>query len=989
MQDRSAVEGSEAVLWIENGDRADPAKPIKVIAYFEGNSAQPVLVDYQRLRADDSDAEFAGRQETPHWLGRFYTSGQLQIDAATSGATPEVLPPIYRRGLEKFKSEEGSAASAPADGKVQPAQFTTTIPPGAAPQPAPVGFRRVQIFRRSDAGFQAETLQTPEGENVLVISGGVNVVIRGLAVEGIPNALGPLGDVDIETDRAVIWTRGLEGGLGQLTQQHDAPLEIYMEGNIVFRQGDRTVYADRMFYDVRRRVGVILNAELLTPLPEFNGNSYQGLVRLKAAALQQLDESRFVAHDAFVTTSRLEEPSYHFASETITFSDVQLPSVDPFTGMPGIDPLTGEPQVAHQQLAESQNNFLYVGGVPVFYWPTIATDLEKPSYYVDNIHVGNDSIFGTQVMLELDAYQLLGMRNPPEGTEWDINLDYLSKRGMGFGTTVDYTRDSFFNLPGATDGWADAWFIDDDGVDNLGRNRRHIVPEERFRGRALWNHRQHLVGGLFDDWIAQAEVGWISDRTFLEQYYEREWDERKDEITGVRLKRLYDNQAFSMEANVRVNDFFTQTQWLPRVDHYWLGESLLGDTLTWYEHSSAAYANIGVASTPTNPTLASQFELFPWETDSAGVRISGKGERLATRHEFDVPLDFAPFKVVPYILGEAAHWGEDLEGNDIQRLYIQPGVRASIPFWSVNPTVRDPLFNLNGLAHKVVFEAEAFYADADQNLDEFPLYDPLDDDSLEDMRRRLFFSPFGQGLAGIYYIPGVPSTIDAKFDPRYYALRSGMQGWVTAPSTEIVDDLALVRMGMRNRLQTKRGPIGEQHIVDWLTLDTNITWFPEADRDNFGQEMGLADYYMEWHVGDRFSILSDGAADFFGDGLRTASLGGRLNHPSQGNLYLGFRTIDGPFKSNVVTAKVNYRSTPKWVLSASTAVDVSDYGNIGQTFTVSRIGESLIASVGASVDSSKDNVGVMFLVEPRFLPNLNLTRKSGLEIPPAGAYGLE
>ena len=33
------------------------------------------------------------------------------------------------------------------------------------------------------------------------------------------------------------------------------PLEIYMEGNIVFRQGDRTVYADRMFYDVRRQIG--------------------------------------------------------------------------------------------------------------------------------------------------------------------------------------------------------------------------------------------------------------------------------------------------------------------------------------------------------------------------------------------------------------------------------------------------------------------------------------------------------------------------------------------------------------------------------------------------------------------------------------------------------------------------------------------------------------------------------------------------------------
>jgi hypothetical protein len=29
------------------------------------------------------------------------------------------------------------------------------------------------------------------------------------------------------------------------------------------------------------------------------------------------------------------------------------------------------------------------------------------------------------------------------------------------------------------------------------------------------------------------------------------------------------------------------------------------------------------------------------------------------------------------------------------------------------------------------------------------------------------------------------------------------------------------------------------------------------------------------------------------------------------------------------------------------------------------------------------------LVEPRFLPTLNVTRKTGIEVPPAGAFGLE
>ncbi len=868
--------------------------------------------------------------------------------------------------------------------------YPQTVPaPGPVVPPQP-GMRRVQIFPRSDVWPQAEWLTTPQGENALVISGGVNVVVQGLTVEGLPEAFGPLGNVDLETDRAVIWTRGVDTtGLSELTQQGDRPLEIYMEGNIVFRQGDRTVYADRMFYDVRRQVGVVLNAELLTPLPQMGGYQYQGLVRLKAAALRQLDASHFVAQNGLVTTSRLEEPSYAFGSDVITFEDIQQTAVDPYTGQPLVNPMTGVPEVAHRRMARSENNFLYVGGIPVLYWPTMATDLQKTSYYINNVRVRNDSVFGFQSLWALDGFQLLGVENQPEGVKWDLNLDYLSRRGLGYGTTVEYDRDSFFGLVGPTRGWSDLWAIKDHGKDNLGFARRDIQPEKSFRGRAFWDHKQQLSGGWLDDWTVQGEVGWISDRTFLEQYYENEWDDNRDQLTGVRLKRTYDNQSISFEGNGRINNFFTQTQWLPRGDHYWLGQPLLGNSLTWFEHSQAAYANIGLASMPTNPTLAGQWTLLPWEVDSAGNRITGEGERLVTRQEIDLPLDVAPFKFVPYALGELGHWGQDIDGNSIDRAYFQTGLRASIPFWAVDPTVRDWLFNLNGLAHKVVFDAEVSYADANRNLTEFPLYDQLDDEAIVEMRRRLFYQPFAGGLAPYYTMPGGIPTIDPKFDPRFVAARNGLQGWVTSPATEIAEDLTLVRLGMHHRLQTKRGPVGEARIIDWLTFNSNITWFPMENRDNFGHDFGLLDYDLRWYLGDRFTVLSDGSADFFGDGLRTASLGVLLNRPMRGNAYLGVRTLDGVISSNIVTAAVNYRLSPKWIASGSTSLDISGNSNTSQSLSVSRIGESLIATVGAHVDQSKNDVGVSFLVEPRFLPSLNVTRKTGIEIPPAGAYGLE
>ena len=154
-------------------------------------------------------------------------------------------------------------------------------------------------------------------------------------------------------------------------------------------------------------------------------------------------------------------------------------------------------------------------------------------------------------------------------------------------------------------------------------------------------------------------------------------------------------------------------------------------------------------------------------------------------------------------------------------------------------------------------------------------------------------------------------------------------------------------------------------------------------------DVGLIDYDLRWHLGDRFSILSDGAADTFGDGLRTVSIGMLLNRPARGNAYVGFRTIGGPFEAQVLSATLNYRMSPKWIGSASAAIDFGDSGNIGQSVSFTRIGESLVATLGANVDESKDNFGVSFLVEPRFLPTLSVMRRTGIEVPPVGAYGLE
>jgi hypothetical protein len=506
----------------------------------------------------------------------------------------------------------------------------------------------------------------------------------------------------------------------------------------------------------------------------------------------------------------------------------------------------------------------------------------------------------------------------------------------------------------------------------------NVEPEASYRYRLFWQHREMLPYDL----QFSAEVGWISDRNFLEEYYKNEWDTLKDETTGVELKRVTGNSSWSLTADARVNDFFTQTNWLPRADHFWLGQPLFG-ALTWYEHSSAGYAQFRQLTVPENLTTDGPFQFLPWEQNDV------QGGRFVTRQEIDWPFQLGAVKVVPYALGEAAHWDQDIDGNPLDRLFWQAGVRASLPIWSVDPTFNSDLLNVHGIAHKVVFEAEFSYAQANQNLTSLPLYDPLDDDSVEAFRRMFLNTTFGIPTYP-FPLPVPPGTPwIPKFDERLYALRTGLQDWVTSPSTEIAGDLTALRLGVQQRWQTKRGPPDDPHIIDWITLDTNVTFFPDDTRDDFGQPVGLLDYDFRWHVGDRLTLLSDAIFDFFDQGQKLLSVGAFLNRPPRGSLYAGFRILEGPIDSKVLSLSYSYWMSPKWVSSFGTSIDFAQQGNLGESFTIMRVGESALISVGFSVDPIRKSAGANLAIEPRFLPRNRLGNVGGAEIPPAGAFGLE
>ncbi len=99
-------------------------------------------------------------------------------------------------------------------------------------------------------------------------------------------------------------------------------------------------------------------------------------------------------------------------------------------------------------------------------------------------------------------------------------------------------------------------------------------------------------------------------------------------------------------------------------------------------------------------------------------------------------------------------------------------------------------------------------------------------------------------------------------------------------------------------------------------------------------------------------------------------------------------SLEGPISSTVLRTAYDYRLNEKWILSGGMTYDFGSTGNVGQSYGLTRIGESLLVRLNVNVDAGRDNVGFGFLIEPRFFAK-NLGLIGGGMIPPPGIEGIE
>jgi hypothetical protein len=717
----------------------------------------------------------------------------------------------------------------------------------------------------------------------------------------------PSEPIELQADTLVAWRKTAGSGqssAGRSSTEFGGVSEVYVAGDVLLREGQRTIRATELYYDLQNKRGLARNAVLRT----FDAG--RGIpVYVRAKELRQLGDSRFEADDISLTTSEFWTPQISAKASKVRIIDT-IQDAD-----------SNEAGRDSSYSAQMKDVRFKYYDTTVLRLPTMRSNLLSPAVPMKSIRMGRDSTFGPSVETQWFLGRILGLQEP-EGTDSTLFLDYYGKRGPGGGVAVEYERENYF---GRVLGYA----INDHGEDRLGRTRKNVEVPDEDRGRFAFQHRQFLP----DDWQLTAEVSYLSDRNFLEQFYREEFYAGKEPETLLHLKRIEDNRALAFLGKVRINDFQDEVEELPSAEYHWTGQSFFDDRFVFFSDSQAS-------------RLRYRF----------GEGRRGEPEDYftftETRNELDMPLALGNSKVVPFVAGtlgydDGAGFHRELDEPSLEsedEVGIgEAGVRTSTQaFWRVYPDVESELWDLHGLRHTV-----------------------------------------RPSLAAVTY----------------------------AATNEVADQRDTLDLGVSQKWQTKRGPLGNRQIVDWLELDVDFVWVADSGEDTagpdrflwnqpfiplinrtggqvppfdrrstdlFGPQRNYTSAAMTWRASETMSVLSDAYLDMQSGTVEQADLGfSRLCWPNLsyfiGTRYL--RDVDnglGQHGSNAVTFALTYVLDPRYTLAFAQQYDFDYNANIRSDLTLIRKYHRVNFAVTLSVDDSLDEERIVFSLWPEGVPELTI-----------------
>ena len=770
---------------------------------------------------------------------------------------------------------------------------------------------------RPGADFEDDEFKMPEGVNIRNMGGR----IEGNPSEGWLEFGGP---VKITTDEGTeIFANRARLDTREETVTLDGDVSIYQ--NNLLQRGERAVYHyGRRFLDTSgMRVSLdplILESGSFT-METLNGRTV------------------FTGTDAGITTHDVERPNFWVSSSETTV-------------YPG-------DRVVFRNLT------LEAGGVPVFWLPYFSQPLDSELGY--HFVPGARSNWGPY-LLNTYGIMLGGDRDPLTGENheaWLLSrwkVDFRARRGVGIGADfVDYeTFRENPNLKGLS-----LYYLYDlsPNITRAGRPAQRDVDENR--ARIALQHRHSFPLASRAEWWADANLTWLSDERFLDDFEPGLFrvDPAPDNTVG--LFRRDEHSLLSFFARLRVNDFYRTHTRLPEVAFDQSRRPLFNSpvlhegTTSWvYLQEKAgdvtrrALIDPLIAMAPGDPgapALLRQLEGFervvaerinalplgdPRRDKLAAQLLDFGFTRFHTYQEFTLPFKVgSALNITPQAgLGYTRYDAVDSPLSSFDRLHMHVGAEASMKFTRRYATSGGRSWGLDGVSH--VFQPYVHWS-------------YLSTDSAD------------ASFLGIDRL--TPTTRPLPLDPLRFTAIDGLADWHT------------VRFGARNRIITRRD--GQSH--DWLYLDSFVDLFlndPESSRDVSNLINALRWEPLPWLGVDasaQFPLISGGS------GFNEFDTRFRFMPTPDLQIGLGYRYLDGhPIltDSNYIDLSLYKRLNENWGIGSRHAIEMDDGTLEVQQYTVHRNLGNWIVSAGVTHRDNRVNneYGVVFSISLKDFPSIAL-----------------
>ena len=533
-------------------------------------------------------------------------------------------------------------------------------------------------------------------------------------------------------------------------------------GNVVIHSGDSDIYADNVQYNPKtREVLAEGHVRIYRAAGLFVGERaiYNIDTKQIKAVEMRTDKTPYLVGGENVTT--ISEGSFLVSKGTFTTHDSSNPDF--------------RLQAKTLRIYEGdrvifENVTFYVKKVPIFWWPYLYQSLDDSfSYMVSPAYLSSwgPSILSRVAMPITDNIKM------------QIRLDYRSRRGVavGFEPDMRYGKDK--------KSWArmKTYFLRDENPDiNRTSEIRTGVPENRYR--VSLQDRTEFTENLY----GIVDVTKLSDEFLLQDFYPGEFQINPQPDSVIALTRSRPTYTLTAMSRFQVNNFFEQTERLPEVVLDVPRIPLFGGPIFYEGETGIADLHRSFASDSTfhdyGTVRFDSFHQFLYPNTYLGwlsivPRVGFRGTYYGETRDFGTTLltpgDGNPF--IPDFL--RVDLSQPLqEGGDTFRGVMNAGVEGSFKVSRVWENAQSTALGLDGLRHVIQpFANFSWVSTSDSNPVTILQFDRFE-----------------------------PSTQLHPIDfPQFTSIDS-------------IDNWTILRLGVRNRLQTRRDDL----TVSWMDVETYI-----------------------------------------------------------------------------------------------------------------------------------------------------------------------